>query len=209
MTKIPALIDVLTSDKYARPFIFSVIAIIHASLLFFVAFSIKLSPSDIHDSSASVLKLFDFSVYTPPSQKIQNDITQDTVESIAENMIETDEILDQTLTTSVIQAPSDLDYLPMHKISVLPIFDEDGIKHDIVYPSIALRSNIEGFVYLELYIDSEGLVRRVTVLREEPPDRGFGEAAVKVFLNRRGTPARANGIAVAARYRYQIPFRIK
>jgi protein TonB len=79
---------------------------------------------------------------------------------------------------------------------------------DVVYPPIALRSGIEGMVYLELFVDRDGQVRRATVLKETPEGRGFGEAAVKAFENRKGIPASANGEQVAVRFRYQLRFKI-
>jgi protein TonB len=101
------------------------------------------------------------------------------------------------------------EYLPQNQVSILPRLDEKEIRSKLIYPSIALRSGLEGTVYLELYIDREGQVRRIVVLKENPPDRGFGEAAVKAFEGLRGKPAEANGKAVAVRYRYPVRFQIK
>jgi protein TonB len=100
-------------------------------------------------------------------------------------------------------------YLPMHLISVRPVFIEDDIMADLIYPPIALRSGIEGRVILDLSIDRTGVVRKVVILLEEPEGRGFGEAAVKVFMGRRGEPAMANGEAVACHFRYPLKFQLK
>jgi protein TonB len=72
-----------------------------------------------------------------------------------------------------------------------------------------LRAKIEGMVYLELFVDRRGEVRRITVLRENPENRGFAEAAVKAFEGIRGVPAQANGATVAVRYRYPVRFAIR
>jgi protein TonB len=104
--------------------------------------------------------------------------------------------------------PEEEDYLPMHKVSVAPVFSEREILAALVYPPIALRSGIEGMAYLELFIDRRGVVRNITVLRENPPNRGFGEAAVNAFRGLRVKPAEANGAAVAVRYRYPVRFKI-
>jgi len=198
--------------NHLRPIMFVLIALVHASIIFFVAFSVKTAPQAGIEPGPLVMKLTDFSVYTPPpplKEKLPDENMQNTVEAVAENMIETDVAPNETVITQPVYSEGDNDYLPMHRISVLPVFSEHDIMRDIVYPPIALRSGIEGIVYLELFIDKEGVVRRITVLRENPPDRGFGEAAVKAFTNRRGEPARANGEAVAVRYRYQLSFKIK
>ena len=129
-------------------------------------------------------------------------------------MIETDEEPDQIVVSGLI-APSRGDssgqdeYLPMHRISVAPVFSEKEIKDRLIYPPIALRARIEGMVYLELFVDRQGEVRRITVLRESPENRGFAEAAVKAFEGLRGAPAQANGITVGVRYRYPVRFAIR
>jgi protein TonB len=80
----------------------------------------------------------------------------------------------------------------------------------MVYPSIALRSGIEGQVYLDLFVDRVGVIRQREILRETPPGRGFGEAAINAFKGIRATePAMANGQIVAVRYRYPVRFTIK
>ena len=130
------------------------------------------------------------------------------VESIAEIMIETDEAPLQTVV-----APgtliSDEYFLPQHMISVHPVFDERAIAAALIYPPIAQRAGIEGRVILELLIDRTGLVRQVIVLQEIPPDRGFGESAIRAFTGMRVTPALANGEPVSCRYRYPLRFILR
>ena len=100
-------------------------------------------------------------------------------------------------------------FLPMHMVSQPPRFDERSIAAALVFPPIALRSGIEGRVILDLFVDRNGVVQRVVILQETPPDRGFGEAAVRAFYGRAGEPAMANGQAVATRFRYPVVFRIR
>jgi protein TonB len=128
------------------------------------------------------------------------------MEAIAETMIGTDET--PPPINLGYRAPEQIDYLPQHKISILPVLPEDQIVRATIYPPIAQRSNIEGVVYLELFIDPQGNVRDVRILRETPQGRGFGEAAVNAFKGIRGKPAQANGAAVAVRYRYNINFKL-
>jgi protein TonB len=71
---------------------------------------------------------------------------------------------------------------------------------------MALRAKIEGMVYLELFVDRHGQVQQIRILRENPENRGFGEAAIKAFQGMKGEPAQANGTAVAVRYRYPVRF---
>jgi protein TonB len=72
-----------------------------------------------------------------------------------------------------------------------------------------LRSNIEGTVYLELFVDPQGVIRQISILKETPEGRGFGEAAVNAFKGIQGKPAESNGQIVAVRFRYPIRFTIR
>lgn len=183
------------------------IAAVHLLLIFFLAFNMKVN-SQPPPEFASVMKLTDFTEYVPvpvrPPSEFEN---QDSVESIAENMIETDTPVDNVLAAGVFLSTEN--FLPMHMVSHPPQFDSSAIINDLVYPPIALRSGIEGSVIVELFVDRAGLVQRVDILKETPEGRGFGEAAVKVFMGRKGIPAVANGQAVSIRYRYPVRFSIK
>jgi len=178
--------------------------------------------------NARVMKLTDLNEAPPPPPPPPppNAAPVPVVEEIAETMIETDVVPLQTvvaagtITTPPVPipaviaeieavAPAEDDYLPMHKLSSPPHFEASSIAADLVYPPIALRSGIEGRVILELFVDRTGKVTRITILREEPANRGFGEAAVRAFTDRKGIPAISNGEPVSARYRYPVAFKIK
>ncbi|MDR3130156.1 MAG: energy transducer TonB [Treponema sp.] len=107
------------------------------------------------------------------------------------------------------KAKSGEEYLPMYRVSVLPVFREKDILAALVYPGIALRSRLEGAAYLELLVDRRGEVKRIAVLKENPPGLGFGEAAANAFRGRRGKPAEANGVPVGVIYRYPVRFKLK
>jgi TonB family protein len=94
-------------------------------------------------------------------------------------------------------------------LAVAPRFNQRLIHETLVYPALALRNRRQGKVFLELFIDETGLVRDVTVLREDPAGYGFGEAAVKAFIGLRGEPARDNyGKPIATPYRYPVTFAL-
>jgi protein TonB len=199
----------LNNERVQRRFrllLFLAVAAIHVLLLFLIAFNVKTASQEAEEN-ARVMKLTDLAEAPPPPEELPQ------VEAIAETMIETDAPPQQTivapgsLTSNA--APSWDDYLPIHKVSEPPRFDEREITAALVYPPIALRSAIEGRVILELFVDRNGLVQRITILQENPKERGFGEAAVKAFTGRRCTPAYANGEPVSARYRYPVSFKIK
>jgi len=152
----------------------------------------------------------------PPEEEVVEAGTLITEEPVVEPVIGEPVIVEPVIVQPVIvepviiepEKPED-DYLPMHLVSKPPEFNEREIAADLVYPAIARSSGIEGRVILELFVDRTGAVQSITVLLEEPQGRGFGEAAVRAFTGRKGTPAMANGEPVSIRYRYPINFRLR
>jgi len=197
----------MMSEKLLRPIIFIFAAVLHLLVILFLVFDAEKFVQE-EAENARVMKLTDLDELPPPPP--EPEIPQ--VEAIAETMIETDIPPVQNVVaagTIVTTVPPQDDYLPMHRLSSPPQFDASAIAADLIYPPIALRSGIEGRVILELFVDRSGIVQRITILREEPEGRGFGEAAVKAFTGRKGNPATANGEPVSTRYRYPVTFRIK
>jgi protein TonB len=197
----------MQSNRSLRLLLFLAVAAIHVLLLLLIAFNVQTVSMDAEEN-ARVMKVTDLAELPPPPP--EEEIPQ--VEAIAETLIETETEPLQIIVahgTIISTVPSWDDYLPIHKVSDPPRFDERDIMSALVFPPIALRSGIEGRVILELFVDRDGKVQRISVLQEEPKERGFGEAAVKAFTGRQGTPALANGEPVSARYRYPVSFRIK
>lgn len=209
-----------------------VVAALHVVLILF--FAVNVSATQVTaPEKARVMKVTDLTeiipveVYAPPVPQRPINIPElpvsdlPVVESIAEHMVETETQPDQIVVAAgslitysdepggTMLASSWDDYLPIHRVSEPPKFNEREIASSLVYPPIALRSGIEGRVILELFIDKNGDVQRVLVLREEPEGRGFGEAAIAAFTGKRATPAYANEEPVSARYRYPVTFKIK
>jgi protein TonB len=213
----------MRKTNFTRLILFILIAAAHLLLILFFAITVDtviMTP----EPPVTVMKITDFEEEAPPPPpppppEPSPPVPENAVESIAETMIETeeepeDQIIVAPGTLSVSQAvvqsgESEEVYLPMHKISVPPDFSDKEILAALVYPSIALRSGVEGMVYLELFVDRRGVIQQITILKEDPPKRGFGEAAVNAFKGITGKPALANGVPVAVRYRYPVRFNIK
>jgi len=193
-----------------RPLIFTIVTLLHIIIIVFVAFNMDavILPEE---PPAGVMKLVDIEEdIPPPPEKLPDTPFTNTMESIAETMIETDVITPPIIgyVPPARTAEPEIEYLRQHQISKIPELPEDQIVRNTIYPPIAQRSNIEGVVYLELFIDRTGNIRDVRILRENPPNRGFGDAAINAFRGIRGKPAEANGEPVAVRYRYNINFRL-
>jgi TonB family protein len=102
------------------------------------------------------------------------------------------------------------EYLPAHRLSELPKFPESKILAALVYPPIARRSGIQGWVMLELFVDRTGVIRRIDIVQEEPAGRGFGEAARAAFRDILcEQPATVNGQNVPARVSYPLNFKLR
>jgi protein TonB len=199
----------MPNERLLRFILVGVVAAIHLFLIFFVVFTMNTVTQEELEN-ARIMKVTDLAEAPPPPPPEEEEIPQ--VEAIAENLIETDTVPVQAIVAHgsvTSSATSWDDYLPIHKVSEAPKFDEKDIMSNLVYPPIALRSGIEGRVILELFVDKNGTVQRISIMLEDPKDRGFGEAAIKAFSGKRGFPAMANGAPVSARYRYPVRFQIK
>jgi len=205
-----------------RLILFILVALLHLVFILFVAFNID-TVINAAMPVAGVMRLVDvqenYNLLPPalPAPVNPGPPETNTQEAIAEYMVETDVEPPPAVIGAWTGPPGaytsggteEINYLPMHQITVLPVLPEDQIIRATIYPPIAQRSNIEGEVILELFIDRQGNVRDVRILRENPPGRGFGQAAVNALKGIRGKPAEANGEVVAVRYRYNFRFTLK
>jgi protein TonB len=201
--------------KKIRYLVFLLVTLLHVILIFFLVFKMDV-PLKEPEPETKIMKLADvredLPPPPPPPKRPPPLVQQNTVEPIAESMLETDEVPEEVVDYEPVTlepAPPAVDYLPMNKVSVAPAFSEQDIRKNLVYPPIALRSGLSGMVILELFVDAQGEVRRINILKEDPAERGFGDAAVKAFAGLRAVPAEANGTPVAVRYRYPVRFSIK
>ena len=76
---------------------------------------------------------------------------------------------------------------------------------DIQYPDELEGTGLRGSVYLLLFIDERGVVRRMHVTRANPP-RLFDNAARRAWLNVRFAPATKNGHAVKSQKLLEVAF---
>ena len=96
------------------------------------------------------------------------------------------------------------------EVAVLPSLPVRLLRQRLHYPQDARRRGIEGVVYLQLYINSKGVVEKVEILHEKPNSSyGFGIAAKNALLGIKGTPAKNNGKAVGVIFRYPVRFTLE
>jgi protein TonB len=184
--------------------------LLHGLILFFTIFTIR-TVTSVPGENPGVLKLADIREESAPRAAVLPSAPAAATETAAQRFVESEETESGGSSSGLADGSGDggTDFLPMHLVSRLPRFSEDEIKRRVIYPPIAQRSELEGTVYLEIFVDKEGRVRSVSILREDPPGRGFGEAAAKAFQGLQGNPALANGQEVAVRYRYPVRFTLR
>lgn len=197
--------------KAVRPIIFLTVGLVHLAAILFFRITMPGGPLSDRMRDAEVIKLVDVEEYQPAAQKIippEDTIIVPEQPSAAETVIEVDQKVEEQINapevSSLLEEP---EYLPQHKISEVPGIPTGEILTRIEYPSLALKQGIEAVVYLELYIDTAGRIRRIDVLKD--PGYGFAEAAVSALEGIICTPARANATPVAVRYRYPVRFTLK
>ncbi len=103
---------------------------------------------------------------------------------------------------------SGIDYVPFQKVTQMPVLSEKSVLERIPYPEMAHRAGIMGKVFLELFVDAKGTIRKIVVLKEDPAGYGFAEAAVSAFNGATCVPAKIDGKPVAVRFRYPVRFSL-
>lgn len=188
------------------------VAAIHLVLIFTITISIEEAQKQ---ADTTIFKMVDVEEYIPPPEpepekeekkevKKEDVIEVPSQPDIAETIIQTEK---QVVQIEKAPDPMEIEYLPQHKISVAPVFPTELILSQIKYPVMANKQRIEGVVYLELYIDKDGIIRNIKVLKD--PGYGLAQAAIEALDGIRCEPAKANGVPVAVRFRYPIRFTLK
>lgn len=77
------------------------------------------------------------------------------------------------------------------------------------YPDRATRQNIDGRVTISCSVRANGTVTGCSVVSENPPDYGFGDAAIRLSSKFRMKPKTADGSPVeGGRVNIPIVFRL-
>lgn len=182
----------------ARPILFSLVIAIHVIVLICVKFSVSTAAVE-EEKNAEIFKLVDVEEFVPPPPPppvIEK-------KEVVVNSVKTSENIQET-EKEVVEVEEEIDYVPQHKISVVPEIPTKQILSKIEYPKMAMKQGIEGVVYLELYIDEAGNIRRINVLKD--PGYGFADAAVAALEGITCKPAMMNDKPVAVRFRYPVRF---
>ncbi len=191
--------------KHRRPLIVAVVALLHLLVLLFLRIASPEGSAFKDDPAYTILKLVDVEEFVPPPPEVRV-TTVYNQSAAAEEVIESEDLVVEVPDESFMRSEAEPDYVLQHRVSVIPEIPTREVLSRIVYPPIALRQGIVAVVYLELYIDQNGKVRRIEVLKD--PGYGFAEAAVAALDGIVCRPALANGVPVAVRFRYPVRFSL-
>jgi len=195
-------------NRWVRWGILAGVLLVHAIVLFTVSITTRVQEQR---EDATVLKMVDAEEYRPPAppppepeyEPPPPETAPVVTDEPAEVVLETDEVVEPVPPPP----PQEPVYLPQHRISRPPEIPTEEIRERVEYPVLANRQGIEGVVYLELFIDADGAIQRIEILRE--PGYGLGEAAAAAFEGITVVPAEANGEPVAVRFRYPVRFQLR
>lgn len=202
----------LVLQRFIKPIILLCVLLLHIAALVLVKFHSQVQEQQ-KEESYEILKLVDVEEFVPPppppKEEIKEVIPEETVQTaVSETVLVTEEeIIESVEDEPRMAIPQEIEYVPQHKISTIPEIPTKQILENIVYPAMALRQGLEGVVYLELFIDHEGTIRKIEVLKD--PGFGFAEAAIDALKDVVCVPATANGKTVAVRFRYPVRFTLK
>lgn len=223
--------------KYTRLAVFLTVIAVHALAIFCLAFTLTAKARPVEELP-KYIELEDFQYATAPSggngdppplapsepvqpqpvvTEPQSAATSDFAEPVEEkasgpSMVTSQEngveggVIGGTGTGN--GGLSDSEYVPLQKNMVPPVLSIKSIKDKLICPPIALRAGIEGRVFLDIYIDTAGLIQKIKVLKEDPVGYGFADAAIRAFDGCTCVPAKIDGLAVAVIFRYPIRFTI-
>lgn len=189
--------DIISNyTKFARPLVFALVLILHAAVFLIFNFSEREDNAETIDfREVDVFKLVDIQEYVQPPIQQKESVTVANQPKAAEKVLETEK-----------EVKEEIEYLPQHKISSIPVIPTREVLSRIVYPPMALKQGIEAIVYLELFIDSNGTIKKIKVLKD--PGHGFAEAAVNALQGLSCIPANVNGKNCAVKYRYPVKFTL-
>ncbi|HEX9829462.1 MAG TPA: energy transducer TonB [Bacteroidota bacterium] len=83
----------------------------------------------------------------------------------------------------------------------------DGLMKRVVYPTIALRAGIQGRIFLLAYVNEQGGVDRVDIVKGL--EGGLSEAAVEAVKQSSFTPGKQRGRPVKVKVSLVVHFKIK
>ena len=193
-------------NRWLRYGILAGVLLFHGVVLLTVSITTRVQEQR---EDTTLLKMVDVREYRPPAPEPPEEEPEPPPPE--EDMIVTDQPaeivleVEEEIVPVPPPKPREPEFLPQHRISRPPEIPTEEIRSRVEYPVLANRQGIEGVVYLGLFIDETGEIKRIDILQE--PGFGLGEAAA--FDGVTVAPAESNGVPVAVRFRYPVQFQLQ
>ena len=98
-------------------------------------------------------------------------------------------------------------YVPFAEVMPEPVGGIEAIYKNVEYPALARKAGIEGKVYLLVYINEDGNVDDVKVLKSVAG--GCDDAAVKAVRATKYTPGKNGGVPIKVKLSLCINFKMQ
>jgi TonB family protein len=110
---------------------------------------------------------------------------------------------------AIVVTPAD-DYIPPPETFV-PVETNPVPVHEVTpeYPRLAREGGFSGVVTLQVYVDGNGVVRKVLVAACTRPGMGFEEAAIKAAYLGKWRPGIQNGNPIGVWISYKVRFELE
>lgn len=109
--------------------------------------------------------------------------------------------------TDISSLPNDEDYIAFAEEMPSPVGGIEAIMKKITYPNIAKQAGLEGKVILLAYINEQGGVDDVKVVKGV--GGGCDEEAINAIKKTKFTPGKSKGVATKVKLTLAITFKLK
>ncbi len=111
-------------------------------------------------------------------------------------------MLETTTNPTLLNAPLSV-YYPLREVDEHPVLSNDVRP---IFPEKATEANVAGDVLVLFFLNESGTVDGISVIEQNPPGYGFGQAVTEWLQHARFKPAMRKGRAVKVRVVYRVTF---
>jgi len=195
----------LNNNKLTKVIIYISVFLFHFLILFLISIVVKeRTSSPNYYQEVELINIPEFKQIRSPLPKVVEEGTKESTDDKAKP--EQGQNQNENLDQNQGQGGEESSYSGQFMAATAPIFPLNYIKSRIVYPPLAKQQGIQNVVViLELYIDKNGEIKKVNILKD--PGFGFGEAVVKGLQDIKVVTAKdADGNPIAIKFRYPYRF---
>lgn len=169
--------------------------LLHITVL--LAYNIKTGTKSTELANVKVIRMEDFQIQQPEEVVVD----EGEMKAVDKKIVQTNK---QVIKKVAPASDGTADYLPFHLVEELP---SAMTVIDPPYPEDARRLGLEGRVKMNIFIDENGYVSKVTIISS--PHKSLSAATIKALKETRFRPAKINGEPRAVTMRFAIKFKLE